>query len=136
MDNTKALLIEVHELINQYSQEVNKSLKATSETIAWDEFRLNNEEKKALKDLNLSEDSFNAIRKIVSDNMLKSYHDFFAIIDAVGDPEVIKSKEVWLGFKLQERTCEDDDSDLFLHDLLYDTFWDWIENKKPNNAPE
>lgn len=127
LDNKKIFMVEIHEIIQRYSK-IGESLKNPSNTGVWDAFRLNEDEVEALKNCNFSKDSLNAIEKIVKDTLLGAFHDSFALIDAVADPEVSDVKDVWLGLRLKEPT-EDEVEDDFLHDQIYETYWEWLDIK-------
>ncbi|UYP07281.1 hypothetical protein [Priestia megaterium] len=132
MDSRKAMLMEMQKLIHEYSQMGNQLTNINKELV-WQELNLTDEEALSLGRENLSPASIKAIEKIVKDNMMGLFHDFMCLVDGVSDPNGIKIENdgVWLGLQikpkhlLSEQELEDEDSELMLHDEVYDSYWDW-----------
>lgn len=126
-----SLLIEVHDLIKEYSK-IGDSLRNPENAIIGveDELKLSVEEVKALNANEFDFHSICGIEKIVRDRMLSSFFYFFCIIDGVGDPKFRKNNTVWLGLKLEQRGLGDErEHEEFLHDMLYEAYWKWQEVK-------
>jgi hypothetical protein len=129
MKSKEVFLIELHEIIKKYS-EIRNDLLDPGHNIVWDEFKLTDDEVQALKRYQFDATTLTAIEKIVRDSILGAFHDAFALLDGVGDPEIVKIDEddVWLGLRLTEPTEDEQDED-FLHDQVYSSYWDWLEQK-------
>lgn len=131
MVNQMDLLIEIHESIAEFSR-IGESISDPEKSILmmFDEFKLNEEEVSALKSLQFNSNSISGIEKIVRDKMLLSFFHFLAVLDGVGDPRFRKEDDVWLGLRLESKRMSDEDqSEEFLHDLLFDAYWKWQEIK-------
>ena len=132
MDSRKAMLMEMQKLIHEYSQMGNQLTNINKELV-WQELNLTDEEALSLGRENLSPASIKAIEKIVKDNMMGLFHDFMCLVDGVSDPNGIKIENdgVWLGLQIKPKhllsaqELEDEDSQLMLHDEVYDSYWDW-----------
>ncbi|MFE8699780.1 hypothetical protein ACFYKX_03985 [Cytobacillus sp. FJAT-54145] len=130
MDSKKVFLIELHELIKKRSEIRNQLVEPSEENIIWNEFKLNREEEDALKKCNFDDVALSAIEKIVRDTILATFHDAFALLDAVGDPEIVQVDKTWLGLTLSERKLNEEEEDEgFLHDEIYGAYWDWLEQR-------
>ena len=126
-----SLLMEVHELIEEYSK-MGDSLRNPENAIIGveDELKLTAEELNALKVNEFTHQSISGIEKIVRDRMLSIFFHFFCIIDGVGDPKFRKDNTVWLGLKLEQRGLDEErEYEEFLHDMLYEAYWKWRELK-------
>ncbi|MBX9996079.1 hypothetical protein [Priestia aryabhattai] len=143
MDSRKAMFMEMQKLIHEHSQIKNKLTNVNKEAV-WEELNLTDEEALSLSKENLSPASIKAIEKIVKDNMLGLFHDFMCLVDGVSDPEdvEIEGDGIWLGLQiksnhlLSEQELEDaenEDSELMLHDEVYDSYWDWKEQFGEND---
>jgi len=140
MDSRKAMLMEMQKLIHEYSQ-VGNQLTNINKELVWQELNLTDEEALSLGRENLSPASIKAIEKIVKDNMMGLFHDFMCLVDGVSDPNGIKIENdgVWLGLQikpkhlLSEQELEDEDSELMLHDEVYDSYWDWKDQFGEND---
>jgi hypothetical protein len=128
MDPRKIFLIELHEIIKNSSEEMRNQLVSPSEdSIIWDEFKLSEEELSAIKKYKFDDLALSAIEKTVRDTILRTFHDAFALLDAVSDPELVDINKTWLGLTLTEPNEEDYVE--FLHDEVYAAYWDWLEQK-------
>ncbi|MDN7240968.1 hypothetical protein QWY14_04160 [Planococcus sp. N028] len=131
-DNKMDLLIEVHERIEEYSK-IGSILKNPDKLTEWDKITFSEEEMSALKATEFSSHSINGIEKIISERMLTLFFNFFAVVDGVGDPKLRKKEDVWLGFRLENKTEENDKGDEnFLHDQLFEAYSKWLELKSNN----
>lgn len=132
MANQKSLLMEIYESIEELSK-IGDSLTNPEEAIMlgfWEELKLTEHEVNALKASGLNDQIISGIEKIIKERMLLSFHQFFAVLDGVGDPKFRNEDSVWLGLKLVNKTVNDEPEDEeFLHDQLFDAYWDWIEMK-------
>ncbi|WP_409369335.1 hypothetical protein [Lysinibacillus sp. 38-6] len=131
MDSQMSLLMEVHELIEEYSR-MGNSLRNPENAIIGieDELKLTAEELNALNANEFTHQSISGIEKIVRDRMLSIFFHFFCIIDGVGDPKFQYDDTVWLGLKLERRGLDEEREDEeFLHDMLYEAYWRWRELK-------
>jgi len=131
MDSQMSLLMEVHELIEEYSK-MGDSLRNPVNAIIGveDELKLTAEELNALKVNEFTHQSISGIEKIVRDRMLSIFFHFFCMIDGVGDPKFSYDDTVWLGLKLEPRDIDEEREDEeFLHDMLYEAYWKWRELK-------
>lgn len=130
MDPRKVFLIELHEIIKNSSEIRNHLVDPSEDNIISEQFKLSKEEVNALKKYNFDDAALSAIEKTVRDNIMGAFFRAFALLDAVGDPEIIKVDKTWLGFTLRERKLdEEEDNEDFLHDELYEVYWDWLEQK-------
>lgn len=140
MDSKKAMLMEMQKLIHEYSQ-IGDQLTNINKELVWQELNLTDEEALSLSKENLSPASIKAIEKTVKDNMMGLFHDFMCLVDGVSDPSDIEIENdgVWLGLQikakhlLSEQELEDEDSELMLHDEVYDSYWDWKDQFGENN---
>ena len=88
------------------------------------------EEVNALKKYNFDDVVLSAIEKTVRDNIERAFFRALALLDAVGDPEVVEIDKTWLGLTLRERKLdEEEDNEEFLHDEFYEVYWDWLERR-------
>jgi len=137
MDTRKAMFIEMHKLIHEHSQISHKLANPPKEAV-WEELNLTDEEASSLRKENLSPASLTAIEKIVKDNMMGLFFDFLCLVDGVSDPDDIEIENdgVWLGLQIKPKHLlseeeleeeENEDSELMLHDEVYDSYWDWKE---------
>ncbi|MBV7509548.1 hypothetical protein KW850_30900 [Bacillus sp. sid0103] len=131
MDPRKIFLIELHEIIKNSSEEIRNHLVSPSEdNIVWDEFKLSEEEVAALIKYKFDDVALSAIEKTVRDTILGAFHDAFSLLDAVRNPEVVELDDTWLGLTLSEpNEEEEEENEGFLHDEVYDAYWDWSEQK-------
>jgi hypothetical protein len=53
-----------------------------------------------------------------------AFHSAFCLLDGVSDPVLENDDNVWIGLKLAEKHEDEED---FLHDELYNSYWDWQE---------
>lgn len=125
--NLDVFLIELHEIIKKNS-EISECLTNPLDTYLWEEYQLSENEIKELTKTNFNNESLSAIEKIVRNKIMNAFFESLAILDGVGDPSVVEAKDVWLGLKLQEKTLNDEDAD-FLHDQLYEKYWEWLALK-------
>ena len=140
MDSKKAMLMEMQKLIHEYSQ-IGDQLTNINQELVWQELNLTDEEALSLSKENLSPASIKAIEKTVKDNMMGLFHDFMCLVDGVSDPNDIEIENdgVWLGLQikpkhlLSEQELEDEDSELMLHDEVYDSYWDWKDQFGEND---
>ncbi|KRD82495.1 hypothetical protein ASE51_23160 [Bacillus sp. Root147] len=140
MDSRKAMLMEMQKLIHEYSQ-IGDQLTNINKELVWQELNLTDEEALSLRKENLSPASIKAIEKTVKDNMMGLFHDFMCLVDGVSDPSDIEIENdgVWLGLQikpkhlLSEQELEDEDSELMLHDEVYDSYWDWKDQFGEND---
>ncbi len=140
MDSKKAMLMEMQKLIHEYSQ-IGNQLTNINQELVWQELNLTDEEALSLSKENLSPASIKAIEKTVKDNMMSLFHDFMCLVDGVSDPNDIEIENdgVWLGLQikpkhlLSEQELEDEDSELMLHDEVYDSYWDWKDQFGEND---
>ncbi|MEW4229577.1 hypothetical protein COL65_21195 [Priestia aryabhattai] len=140
MDSKKAMLMEMQKLIHEYSR-IGDQLTNINQELVWQELNLTDEEALSLSKENLSPASIKAIEKTVKDNMMSLSHDFMCLVDGVSDPNDIEIENdgVWLGLQikpkhlLSEQELEDEDSELMLHDEVYDSYWDWKDQFGEND---
>ncbi len=134
------MLMEMQKLIHEYSQ-IGDQLTNINQELVWQELNLTDEEALSLSKENLSPASIKAIEKTVKDNMMSLFHDFMCLVDGVSDPNDIEIENdgVWLGLQikpkhlLSEQELEDEDSELLLHDEVYDSYWDWKDQFGEND---
>ncbi|WP_139109252.1 MULTISPECIES: hypothetical protein [Priestia] len=130
----------MQKLIHEYSQ-IGDQLTNINQELVWQELNLTDEEALSLSKENLSPASIKAIEKTVKDNMMSLFHDFMCLVDGVSDPNDIEIENdgVWLGLQikpkhlLSEQELEDEDSELLLHDEVYDSYWDWKDQFGEND---
>jgi len=143
MNSREAMFMEMHKLIHEESQIKNKLTNVKKEAI-WEELNLTDEEALSLSEENLSPASIRAIEKIVKDKMLGLFHDFMCLADGVSDPEdvEIEGNGVWLGLQIKPKhllseqeleEAENEDSELMLHDEVYDSYWNWKDKFGEND---
>lgn len=130
MDPKKIFLIELHEIIKNSSEIRNQLVYPSEDNMMWDEFKLSTEEVNALKNYNFDDAALSAIEKTVRDSIMGAFFRAFALLDAVGDPEIAEGEQPWLGLTFRERKSgEEDVHEEFLHDEFYAVYWDWLEQK-------
>ena len=69
------------------------------------------------------------------------FHDFMCVVDRVSDPNGIEIENggVWLGLQIKPKhllpaqELEDEDSELMLHDEVYDSYWAWKDQFGEND---
>jgi len=125
MDSKQLFLREIHNIIKEYS-EIGEQLKQPPKELSWEEFKLTRNEISALSNQVFTDESISAIEKIVRDNIMGAFHSAFCLLDGVSDPILENDEEVWFGLKLEEKQ-EDEEDEEFLHDELYNSYWDWQE---------
>ena len=99
----------------------------------WNEANLSDEEFLALQAANLHNTSISGIEKITKMRMTSLLFDFLCVRDGIGDPTSRATDDVWLGFRLEEKTLDDGNGDVmedFLHDMLFEALNEWQEMKK------
>lgn len=132
MNDKMDLLIEVHERIEEYSK-IGDILRNPEKLTKWDKMKLSEEEFQALITTDFSDSTINGIESIIRDRMLTLFFTFFAVLDGVGDPKLRNNEDVWLGFKLESRTVDNDDGyEEFFHDMLFEAYSKWKEIKFNN----
>ncbi|NDI35764.1 hypothetical protein [Chengkuizengella sediminis] len=91
--------------------------------------QLNEEELKSLKTQQFNSDSISVIEKIVRDNIMCAFHDALCLIDGVTDPNpsLLEDNKVWLGLSLTEVREDFEEESDFLHDQLFDSYWEWLD---------
>jgi tRNA G10 N-methylase Trm11 len=130
MDARKMFLIELHEIMKQCSDMRNLLVNPFEDNHIWDEFKLSEEEKNTLKKYHFDDVALSAIEKTVRNTLMYAFFRAFAIIDGAGSPTITKGDKTWLGFTLRERKVDqEEDNEEFLHDALFETYWDWLEQK-------
>ena len=135
MDPRKVFLIELHEIIKNSSEIRNHLVDASEDNIISDMFKLSIEEVNALKKYNFDDVVLSAIEKSVRDNIERAFFRALALLDAVGDPEVVEIDKTWLGLTLHERKLdEEEDNEEFLHDEFYEVYWDWLERRNKDKC--
>ncbi|MED3878011.1 hypothetical protein [Priestia megaterium] len=140
MDSRRAMLMEIQKLIHEYSQ-IGDQITSINKELVWQELNLTDEEALSLSKENLSPASIKAIEKIVKDNMMGLFHDFMCLVDGVSDPNGIEIENggVWLGLQIKPKhllpaqELEDEDSELMLHDEVYDSYWAWKDQFGEND---
>ncbi|MGG2091468.1 hypothetical protein AB1283_01765 [Bacillus sp. S13(2024)] len=125
MDATQAFLLELHNIIKEYSM-VGNQLTNPSKELMWEEFNLTKEEFVALQSQSFTPESITAIEKIVRDNIMGAFHDALSLLDGVSDPTVANMEDIWVGLKLEEKQEDEEEEELFLHDKLSESYWDWL----------
>ncbi|NGY80895.1 hypothetical protein F6Y03_01190 [Bacillus megaterium] len=125
MDSKQLFLREIHSIIKEYS-EIEEQLKKPSKELSWEEFNLTKNEISALNNQDFTDESISAIEKIVRDNIMGAFHSAFCLLDGVSDPVLENDDNMWIGLKLAEKHEEEEEED-FLHDELYNSYWDWQE---------
>ncbi|MFP8641021.1 hypothetical protein ACLHWY_05680 [Priestia aryabhattai] len=125
MDSKQLFLREIHNIIKEYS-EIGEQLKQSPKELSWEEFKLTRNEISALSNQVFTDESISAIEKIVRDNIMGAFYSAFCLLDGVSDPILENDEEVWFGLKLEEKQ-EDEEDEEFLHDELYNSYWDWQE---------
>jgi hypothetical protein len=125
MDSKQLFLREIHSIIKEYS-EIGEQLKKPSKELLWEEFNLTKNEISALNDQEFTDESMSAIEKIVRDNIMGAFHSAFCLLDGLSDPVLENDDDMWGGLKLVEKQADEEEED-FLHDELYNSYWDWQE---------
>lgn len=131
MDTKKVFFIELHRIIEEYSKIRTELTSPSNDVQIGQDLKLTESEIASLKAETLAQESITAIEKIVRSSITGAFFDAFCLLDGVADPLLTKISDVWLGMKLTERNGEDEESDEvvedhdMLHDLVYETYWDW-----------
>ena len=84
---------------------------------------LSEEEQRALGELKLSSAARSALSKVFADASASVIFRFLALIDGVGDPEVVPV-DGWVGASLGVPIRDDHD---MLHDAFYETYWAYVK---------
>jgi hypothetical protein len=94
------------------------------------EGRFTDDELAALANLRLSPDARSALRKLVRDAASQPLFHLFALLDAVGDPELCPQDE-WLPVTLSVRA--DDSHQEMMHDEFFESFhrYQELRTKRP-----
>lgn len=123
----KVFFIELHRIIKEYSNIKTELTSPSNDMQIGQDFKLTESEIISLKAEALSQESITAIEKIVRSRITGAFFDAFCLLDGVADPQLTKIPDIWPGMKLTDRN--DDDEDIedhdMLHDLVYETYWDW-----------
>ncbi|MBT2259583.1 hypothetical protein [Priestia megaterium] len=121
LDLKEVFLVELHELSHQYSK-IGQALKNPE--------KLNLDDKyiEALKKPNFTDESIQAIEKLVESAMFDAFFDMVGLLDGIGDPRVVKTENVWVGLHLKEPT---DDDAQYLNEQFYESYdtWEKLKNK-------
>ncbi|WP_417367508.1 hypothetical protein [Flavobacterium beibuense] len=118
--NLNALMLQIHDNIDSYSNTLNEELSYPPGS------ELTEEEKEELKKLNRNAVLKSALQKITANNAAEVVFSIFSLLDGVTDPE-----GEWTGLKLEDiNEDEEEHSGEMLHDMFYDSYWDWKENNK------
>ena len=81
------------------------------------------EEAKALQSLRGNEPLQAALRKLLADCAAGVVFDLLNLLDGTADPK----QGQWGGVVLVDALTNDDEQREFLHDGLFDAYWDWRE---------
>ncbi len=87
---------------------------------------LSDEEVRALRKLATNEVTCFAIKKLIADACAAAFFHVFALMDAVGDPQ-LSDVEEWLGIDMTPANPDTPESELPLHDELFDSYWRFKE---------
>ena len=112
----------IEEAANSFSQMV-KSGQSDSAIFYPPNGGFTHQEIEALKKLQNDEELRSALRKLFASNSAQVLFELFNIIDGTGDPSPDLGK--WSGVRITEVTEEDEEYYEFLHDQLFETYWDW-----------
>lgn len=121
------LLIETHRIIaSAASNMVAKTQEASANAVAYPPgSELSSEEQAALQSLQLDDHARSALRKLAADACAATLFDFFNLMDATADPEVVEWDDTWLGAQFSEK--RDDAHYDMLHDDFYELYWRFVQ---------
>lgn len=128
-DNAKAILLDIHQDIDEYAENSTSIIFGVNQdSLAYPpDVNLTAEEIEALKTIIPTDNLKSALKKIIADNSAAVVFNLLNNIDGTTDPQ--NSSENWSGVKLIDRDVDsDEDSETFLHDEFYSTYWDWNKN--------
>ena len=118
--NLNSLMLQIHNNIDSYSNIIDRELSYPPG------IELTEEEKEELKKLNENAVLKSALQKITANNAAEVVFSIFSLLDGVTDPEV-----EWTGLKLEDINEDGEEhSGEMLHDMFYDSYWDWKKNNK------
>jgi len=128
-DNTKAILLDIHQDISDYADNaISIIFDGNQGSLTYPpNVNLTAEEIIALKTIVPSDNLKSALNKILADNSAAVMFNLLNNIDGTTDPK--NNSDNWTGVKLVDLDPNDDeDSEFFLHDEFYSTYWDWYKN--------
>lgn len=124
-ENKKSLFIQLHKDIDEISSKVAKKISdGKIDELVYPpspDNELNDEEKKAIKKLKNIPNIESALKKIIKDSHSYPWFNFFNFIDGTGDP----AGDKWTGVSLVDLDVDEDEGKEFLHDVFYETYWDY-----------
>ena len=119
----RALLVDIHRVVEKATDSAIRQMKDGSADLVYPPgIELTGEEAEALRNLQLPDAAYSAIKKIMINMAGISLHDLFALIDGVGDPEGWNESGPWLGVSISERGEEHEE---MWHDAWFGTYWDY-----------
>lgn len=127
----RTLLLEMHRAISASSNRIRRALEAG---VSMDDLTyppaptLTHSEVAALASQNLSTEAISALGKLVADATALAFFDLLCVIDGVADPQVHEA-DIWLGARIRAAT-EDDADESMWHDDLFESYWDYVSEKK------
>jgi hypothetical protein len=122
----KALFCEMHAAIEESAEVAINSLGKKGEPSPDypPEIELNQDEVKALADLELSSNAKTALKKIIKDACAYPCFHLCSLLDGVTEPNII-SVDDWVGGSLSQG----EDDELMLHDSFYESYWEYEEKR-------
>lgn len=126
--NRYTLLLEVHRLIEEGAAYTAQQLLEGNgdEVISYPpNGGLSEDESNALKALKGNDVLESALRKVVASATADGFFSFFSIVDGVTDPDPQLGE--WTEVRLSDAGEDREDSEEFLHDSFYESYWKWKE---------
>ena len=87
---------------------------------------ISDDEVRALRKFATNDVACFAVKKLIADACATAFFHVLALMDAVGDPQLSEVEE-WLGIDLTAATADTPESEMPLHDELFDSYWRFKE---------
>lgn len=119
----KALLVEAHHLVEQQATRAAEALcglRSPGELYYPPNGGLTERERSALP-AEPHPEHVSLFRKVIADSIATAFFNFFAVVDAVGDP--YEYPGVWLPLRFE--LAGDDSDETMLHAAFFDTYRNW-----------
>lgn len=130
-ESIKTLLVQLHKSIEDSANSTANQL--NNGQVDWlinypPNGGLTESEKSSLDILKNNTNLRNALRKVLASNSASVLFELFSIIDGVSDPDPNTGK--WSEIMFVDKPDDFDEHRAFLHDQLYETYWDWRKKRQ------
>ena len=125
--NTLALLIDLHQDIEEYAEATVKNIfEDKNFNLAYPPNNgLTDFEKQELSKLENNDHLKNALRKVIADNSAGIIFNMLNLFDGTGSPKHMNNE--WTGVKLVDEEPNENEEEFqdTLHDSFFETYWEW-----------